>query len=279
MSGGSEELLDAVVVGGGLAGLGAAFRLRQRGLRVKLLEREGYLGGRTKSGRWEGYWYNLGAQFIGGLNTPVSRLARELGVQTTPVFEPHVAIYLKGKLVVGSSRLGFARQLPWSPWAKLNLLWTALRLRRLRAPMYKNLPREELRAWRRQMDRVSFAQLLGKLHPDVEAFYRVVAEGITAGKMEEVSGYLGLAWTPGLGEPRTEEQPDFEHFFAVENGTVSLAEELGRRLGDAALTEAEVQAVSQDDAGVTVAYTHRGRRGELACLARGGRLPAQLQRF
>jgi isorenieratene synthase len=42
--------LDAVVVGGGLAGASAAIRLAERGFRVRLLERSPYLGG--KLGAW-----------------------------------------------------------------------------------------------------------------------------------------------------------------------------------------------------------------------------------
>ena len=45
---------SAIVVGGGVAGMSAACALAEAGLRVKLLERRGYLGGRASSYRHPG---------------------------------------------------------------------------------------------------------------------------------------------------------------------------------------------------------------------------------
>ena len=44
----------AIVVGGGVAGMSAACALAEAGLRVKLVERRGYLGGRASSYRHPG---------------------------------------------------------------------------------------------------------------------------------------------------------------------------------------------------------------------------------
>ena len=45
-----SQSTSAVVIGGGLAGLGAAVVLAERGVRVTVLERENFLGGRA--GAW-----------------------------------------------------------------------------------------------------------------------------------------------------------------------------------------------------------------------------------
>ena len=45
---------SAIVVGGGVAGMSAACALAEAGLRVKLVERRGYLGGRASSYRHPG---------------------------------------------------------------------------------------------------------------------------------------------------------------------------------------------------------------------------------
>ena len=57
-----SERYDAIVVGGGIAGLAAAYMLRE--WRVLLLEREPELGGVAKSGNWRGIDYALGAAYI-----------------------------------------------------------------------------------------------------------------------------------------------------------------------------------------------------------------------
>ena len=53
---------DVVILGAGLAGLTAAYHLRDRDIVV--LESRDRVGGRTLSGRHGAYWYNLGAQFV-----------------------------------------------------------------------------------------------------------------------------------------------------------------------------------------------------------------------
>lgn len=52
-------MLDAVIVGGGLAGLSAAYALRGR--ETVLLEKQAYLGGRVHTRRFEGIAYDMGA--------------------------------------------------------------------------------------------------------------------------------------------------------------------------------------------------------------------------
>lgn len=56
------ERYDAIIVGGGMAGLASAYRLRRR--QVLLLEREPQVGGVCKSENWQGIEYALGAAYI-----------------------------------------------------------------------------------------------------------------------------------------------------------------------------------------------------------------------
>jgi len=53
------ERYDAIIVGGGIAGLASAYRLRKR--LVPPLEREPQLGGVSNSETWQGIEYALGA--------------------------------------------------------------------------------------------------------------------------------------------------------------------------------------------------------------------------
>src|SRR5688500_1417605 len=45
----TEDAFDAIVVGGGIAGIASAVGLSEAGLRVRLLERDQVLGGRARS--------------------------------------------------------------------------------------------------------------------------------------------------------------------------------------------------------------------------------------
>ncbi len=56
---------DVIVVGGGIAGLGAARTLARRGLDVVVLEREAEAGGRMRSRQaWDGLWFDVGAEHL-----------------------------------------------------------------------------------------------------------------------------------------------------------------------------------------------------------------------
>lgn len=76
----SEEV---VVVGAGIAGLTAAYRLHQEGVRVRLLEAQNRVGGRMYSLRGffpEGQVCELGGELIDTGHTAIRSLAAELGV-------------------------------------------------------------------------------------------------------------------------------------------------------------------------------------------------------
>src|SRR5919106_88890 len=74
---------DVVVIGGGIAGLSAAWRLRHRD--VLLLEAGDRLGGRIRSDPCGEYWLNYGAHLFPGPGSLVDGMARECGLETVPV--------------------------------------------------------------------------------------------------------------------------------------------------------------------------------------------------
>jgi oxygen-dependent protoporphyrinogen oxidase len=79
--------MRAIVIGGGIAGLGAAFRLRDAGHEVVLLERETEPGGRCRSLEWHGLWIARGAFAFIGSETNLIEQARRLGIHTADAIE------------------------------------------------------------------------------------------------------------------------------------------------------------------------------------------------
>lgn len=69
-----------IVVGGGIAGLGAAFTLQKAGVEVSVLEATPEAGGRMRSTFWNDAWVDLGAEFITSNDTAFEKLAAELGI-------------------------------------------------------------------------------------------------------------------------------------------------------------------------------------------------------
>lgn len=70
----------AIVVGAGIAGLTAAYRLRQRGFDVTVLEATDYIGGKMSSFDVEGFTLNRGATILPTSYTEIKGLITELGL-------------------------------------------------------------------------------------------------------------------------------------------------------------------------------------------------------
>ncbi|HWM09170.1 MAG TPA: FAD-dependent oxidoreductase, partial [Solirubrobacteraceae bacterium] len=88
---------EVVVIGGGIAGLSAAWRLRHRD--VLLLEAGDRLGGRMRSDVRGDYWLNYGAHLFPAPGSLVDGMARECGLEAVPVTGGMMG------LAVGSTKL------------------------------------------------------------------------------------------------------------------------------------------------------------------------------
>ena len=57
---------DAIVIGSGIGGLGAAAALARQGKRVLVLERHWQTGGLTQTFERQGFRFNVGVHYLGG---------------------------------------------------------------------------------------------------------------------------------------------------------------------------------------------------------------------
>src|SRR5918997_4495403 len=71
---------DVIVIGGGIAGLGAALRLQDLGLRPLVLESGPRVGGRMTTDRVEGFRIDRGVTLLGKRFKHMRRLARRVGL-------------------------------------------------------------------------------------------------------------------------------------------------------------------------------------------------------
>lgn len=72
---------EVIVIGAGIAGLAAAYRLQQAGLRVHVLEKQPYVGGRVITIHWHDYAIDPGAEFVSGAESYLLDLVQRLGIQ------------------------------------------------------------------------------------------------------------------------------------------------------------------------------------------------------
>ncbi|MDW8052458.1 MAG: flavin monoamine oxidase family protein [Armatimonadota bacterium] len=90
---------DVIVVGAGMAGLIAAYRLQQAGKAVLVLEARDRVGGRLLRHRIaEGYWIDLGGQWLGPMQDRAYALAKQLGLRLFPTHtEGESLLYFDGR--------------------------------------------------------------------------------------------------------------------------------------------------------------------------------------
>src|SRR6266536_2634617 len=119
---------DVVVVGAGIAGLAAAWYLRDSD--VLVLEASDRIGGRIRSEPRGPYWLNLGAHVFSGPGSATARLAEDAGVELASVPGELVAVELNGRIGAGGRPELYPFRLPLTPRERLALMRAGLRLRR-----------------------------------------------------------------------------------------------------------------------------------------------------
>ncbi len=107
-----SEVLDVAVVGGGIAGLSAAYELIQQGRRVRVLESTGRPGGVILTERFDGWTVDAGPDALLTQKPAAVGLCRELGIgdRLHPTLKPRRSFILRrGRLhsLVEGSFLGF----------------------------------------------------------------------------------------------------------------------------------------------------------------------------
>jgi oxygen-dependent protoporphyrinogen oxidase len=102
-------MASIAVVGAGLTGLTAAYRLKQRGNRVVVYEASDRIGGSVKSERRDGYLAELGPNTLAAATGAVAALLSELGLDASRVAASPAA---RNRYIVRKARLV---RLPMSP--------------------------------------------------------------------------------------------------------------------------------------------------------------------
>jgi oxygen-dependent protoporphyrinogen oxidase len=249
----THEIRDVVVIGGGIAGLAAAWRLRERD--VLLLEADERLGGRLRSDPRGDYWMNYGAHLFPGPGTVVDRMARDCGLDTVPVTGSMMGLALGPKRLTRGRVETYPFRLPLSARDRIAFALAGLRVQRAvsayhRAsePLAGDTPADvRARVLAFEDDR-SFADLLGPLPPAVETIFSCAAHRATA-ELTELSagcgiGLFALVW----GGKRS---------LIARNllgGTGRLPAALGHSLGARARTGCRVTALRPEGAELVVEH-------------------------
>jgi protoporphyrinogen/coproporphyrinogen III oxidase len=200
--------VDVLVVGGGLAGLAAAWHLRD--LDVLVLEAEETLGGRIRSKSRGDLWLNFGAHVFGSPGSAAGRLIAATGVEAVQVPGRLAAVALGGRVLAGGMVETYPFRLPLSLRSRLALIRAGTKLR-LAVRRYAAVAAErpgEAPAGRQQrmldfLDDRSFSEFIGPLPRDVDSIFRATLNR-SSGEPEELAagygiGYFHLVWNRSGG--------------------------------------------------------------------------------
>lgn len=247
------------MIGGGIAGLVAAYALKDRD--VVLFESTSRLGGRIMSEKRGSYWLNFGAHLMPGPDTRTGRIMTELGLSTATLPGTITGISLNGKVVSTGPIETYPLRLPMSLIARMSFIRAGLKMRRAVAAYLRDAPRrpdetvEQTRARRLAfMGDLSFAEFMGKMHPDVEAIFRATTARVTA-SMDEVAAGCGVAhFVAAMSGSHG------KHMRNLPGGSALFTQALASALGDRFFTDATVSKVAADRDDLVVSVSRMGRQ-------------------
>jgi oxygen-dependent protoporphyrinogen oxidase len=245
---------SCVVVGAGPAGLSAAYRLANAGVRVTVLEAENAVGGRTRSERVGEFTVNTGAHFLASFFDRTLALARELQLEVKqPADEPSIVATPFGMLPLDLFSARRILRFPLISWGgKLRTLALFARVllnRRSHVAELASLARMDrgsIERWgRRTLGATAYDYIL---RSGIEPFFYFGAE--------EASSALGKALVRHAIRWRT---------LVLPAGAGAFCEALARRLE--VRTGCAAGSVESDGEKVTVHHSGGGIEADYAVLA------------
>lgn len=244
---------DVVIVGGGIAGLAAAWRLRD--LDLVVLESARRVGGRVRSERRGRYWMNWGGHvYDGSAESATQAFLRESGFESRPVPGSLAGLSMNSRLLLKGPVETFPFRVPMSWHDRASVLRAGVKVR-LAVARYarvdKRRPGEDEAARQQRiydfLGDQSFADFLGPMPPDAEALFKPTVTRSSA-EMDQISagagvGYFALVWNIGEG---------LSHF--IVGGASTLTDGVARMLGKRVQLGASVKEVVHAKNSVVVRY-------------------------
>ncbi len=251
--------MNVIVIGGGLAGLTVAHRLKQRGIEVQVLESSKAVGGKIGARKVGGEPFDVGANTVLESNDAIHKLIDELGLRSEMLGASPQAnarwIMKNGKLVA----------LPTSPLAFLTtpLFSLGAKLRLLREPFIAKASREETIA--EFVTRRFGKEILDyAINPFLIGTYAAKPEDLSAraafkvmSELEEKYGSVIKGAIARAKEAKQHPKPYSGKMFSFAGGFYTVIQKLSATLGASIERGAEVQDIQREGTEWRVFYVQQ----------------------
>lgn len=239
---------DVIVVGAGISGLTAAWRLAQAGRSVRVLEASERVGGRTLNHRFaSGEVVEVGGQWVGPTQERILGLLKELDLATFPLWNQGNNLTL-----FGGKLKPYRGTIPrFAPHVLIDVWRAQLRLDRLAKQIPRDDPSRHPKAeiW----DRMTFAEWIRRSLKTAHGrkVFELVSGAVFAGSPHDLS-FLHVLFYVKSGT-------NLDTLLGVENGAQQdrilggsqrICTVLAERLGDAVHLNQPVRALQQSASGV-----------------------------
>ncbi len=253
----TNDSYDVLIIGGGPAGLTAAWQLRD--LKIGVLEASDRLGGRLKSLSRGDYWINLGGHLFPGAGSVMQTTLGELGLNTIPIPGEKYAMSFSGKVYSYPRVELYPFLLPMTLRERIALARAGLKIKKAVSGWHKEMePRagEGIAAHRARvasyMSDRSFRDLVGVAPERVDSIFRSTARRAGDEIDKQTAGVAaslyGAVWS---GSKST-------MALNLNGGSGMFGSAMERELADLVTYGADVTRVEATDDHVSVGYTVDG---------------------
>lgn len=257
---------DVIVVGGGVAGLAAAWALRDR--KVVVLEAADRIGGRVRSDRWNGLPYHLGAQYLAGDTS--ARIFDELGIHRVALSKEG-GLFLRGRrrsgvaaALLGDLRVGLRGLIDVAAVGRESARVSGL----VSGLVDPTEPVGRVGQDAVSLDERSFAQAISERRPAAQSFYATLTRSLTSKQPAELSALyayamLGSEGKGGVGGANR-----------ARGGMHDVLEGFRQGLEGRVVLDARVDSIEQSDGRVEITYSVGDESRRLAGRACVAAVPA-----